>query len=132
VGSIPTGPTANPLLDSRCARFSPEIGRRRLRDVDEATIDRIFGRMGRAGLSDVGLTSPEARQVWGDELVKALLDGRFDVAIGVEVEPVPGLDVTPWRRQRIDLLVVRNHPFASQPHVLVAQLAGTALVIPER
>ena len=31
--------------------FSPEIGRRRLRDIDEATIDRNFGRMRRAGLS---------------------------------------------------------------------------------
>jgi integrase len=31
--------------------FSPEIGRRRLRDIDEATIDRIFGRLRRAGLS---------------------------------------------------------------------------------
>jgi integrase len=31
--------------------FSPEIGRRRLRDLDEASIDRIFGRMRRAGLS---------------------------------------------------------------------------------
>jgi integrase len=31
--------------------FAPEIGRRRVRDVDEATIDRIFGRMRRAGLS---------------------------------------------------------------------------------
>lgn len=31
--------------------FSPEIGRRRLRDIDEATIDRLFGRMRNAGLS---------------------------------------------------------------------------------
>ena len=31
--------------------FSPEIGGRRLVDVDEAAIDRIFGRMRRAGLS---------------------------------------------------------------------------------
>ena len=31
--------------------FSLEIGTRRLRDVDEATIDRVFGRMRRAGLS---------------------------------------------------------------------------------
>ena len=31
--------------------FSPEIGRRRVRDIDEATMDRIFGRMRRAGLS---------------------------------------------------------------------------------
>jgi site-specific recombinase XerC len=31
--------------------FSPEIGHRRLRDIDEATVDRIFGRMRRAGLS---------------------------------------------------------------------------------
>jgi hypothetical protein len=31
--------------------FSPEIGRRRLRDINEETIDRIFGQMRRAGLS---------------------------------------------------------------------------------
>ena len=31
--------------------FSPEIGDRRVRDVNEQTIDRIFGRMRRAGLS---------------------------------------------------------------------------------
>lgn len=31
--------------------FSPAIGKRRVRDVDEETIDRIFGRMRRAGLS---------------------------------------------------------------------------------
>lgn len=31
--------------------FSREIGGRRLRDVDEATIDRLFGRMREAGLS---------------------------------------------------------------------------------
>jgi integrase len=31
--------------------FSPEIGGRRLRDIDEATIDRVFGRMRKAGLS---------------------------------------------------------------------------------
>jgi integrase len=31
--------------------FSPVIGRRRVRDVDEATMDRIFGKMRKAGLS---------------------------------------------------------------------------------
>lgn len=31
--------------------FSPEIGRRRVRDVDEEAIDKIFGRMRRVGLS---------------------------------------------------------------------------------
>jgi hypothetical protein len=31
--------------------FATEIGRRRVRDVDEAAIDRIFGKMQRAGLS---------------------------------------------------------------------------------
>jgi integrase len=31
--------------------FAPEIGNRRVRDVDEAAIERIFGRMRRAGLS---------------------------------------------------------------------------------
>lgn len=32
-------------------RFSPYVGSRRLRDLDEATIDRLFGRMRAAGLS---------------------------------------------------------------------------------
>jgi integrase len=31
--------------------FSPEIGRRKVRDVEEQDIDRLFGRMRRAGLS---------------------------------------------------------------------------------
>jgi integrase len=31
--------------------FSPEIGRRRVRDVDEAVLDRVFGKMRAAGLS---------------------------------------------------------------------------------
>ena len=31
--------------------FAPEMGRRRVREIDEAAIDRIFGRMRRAGLS---------------------------------------------------------------------------------
>ncbi len=31
--------------------FSPEIGGRRLRDIDEAMVDRLFGRMREAGLS---------------------------------------------------------------------------------
>ncbi|HEY3143461.1 MAG TPA: hypothetical protein VGJ86_20155, partial [Acidimicrobiales bacterium] len=31
--------------------FSPEIGRRRVRDIDEAAIDHIFGKMRKAGLS---------------------------------------------------------------------------------
>ncbi|HET7487570.1 MAG TPA: hypothetical protein VFJ85_06535 [Acidimicrobiales bacterium] len=31
--------------------FSPEIGRRRVRDVDEAMLDRVFGKMRTAGLS---------------------------------------------------------------------------------
>jgi integrase len=37
--------------------FSPEIGRHRLRDIDEATIDRLFGRMRKAGLSSSRMNS---------------------------------------------------------------------------
>ena len=37
--------------------FSPEIGRHRLRDIDEATIDRLFGRMRQAGLSSSRMNS---------------------------------------------------------------------------
>jgi integrase len=43
--------------------FSPEIGGRRLRDVDEATIDRLFGRMRQAGMSTSRMNS--ARNLYG-------------------------------------------------------------------
>lgn len=43
--------------------FSPEIGRRRLRDIDEATIDRLFGRMRQAGMSTSRMNS--ARNLYG-------------------------------------------------------------------
>jgi len=43
--------------------LSPEIGGRRLRDVDEATIDRLFGRMRQAGMSTSRMNS--ARNLYG-------------------------------------------------------------------
>jgi integrase len=43
--------------------FSPEIGHRRVRDIDEATIDRLFGRMRKAGLSRSRMQA--ARNLYG-------------------------------------------------------------------
>jgi integrase len=43
--------------------FAPEIGTRRLRDIDEATIDRLFGHMRQAGLSSSRMNS--ARNLYG-------------------------------------------------------------------
>lgn len=43
--------------------FTPQIGERRLRDIDEATIDRLFGRMRRAGMSTSRMNS--ARNLYG-------------------------------------------------------------------
>jgi integrase len=43
--------------------FSPEIGGHRLRDIDEATIDRLFGQMRQAGLSSSRMNS--ARNLYG-------------------------------------------------------------------
>jgi DNA-binding transcriptional LysR family regulator len=74
----------------------------------------------------------QVRELWADELPDAIRDGRFDAGIGVEVQHAPGLDVRPWRRQRVDLLVAATHPLANQSSVAVAQLEGIALAITER
>jgi DNA-binding transcriptional LysR family regulator len=79
----------------------------------------------------LGGVEPEVRELWPDELPEALRDERIDVGLAVEVAPGGGLDVEPWRRQRVDLLVAEGHPFAQQPSVPVAQLRSTTLVIPE-
>ena len=53
----------------------------------------------------------EVRELWPDELPEALCDERVDVGLAVEVPPGGGLDVEPWRRQRVHLLVAEGHPF---------------------
>jgi DNA-binding transcriptional LysR family regulator len=73
---------------------------------------------------------PDVREVWADELLSGLIEGRLDAGLGVEVRPARGMVIRPWRRQRIDLLVARSHPFAQLPAVEVSQLAGATLVIP--
>jgi integrase len=48
------GREANTIRDYRTVHrrwFAPEIGQRRVRDIEAATVDRIFGRMREAGLS---------------------------------------------------------------------------------
>jgi LysR family transcriptional regulator, benzoate and cis,cis-muconate-responsive activator of ben and cat genes len=81
--------------------------------------------------AEMGLPEPEVRELWADELADGLRDGRFDAAIGVEVRSIPGFDVVPWRRERVDLLVAIDHPFARRRHVEVAQLCGTTVVLPD-
>jgi DNA-binding transcriptional LysR family regulator len=112
-----TRDTANQERPLRVA-FTPAITFGALQDLLEA-------------IGDVGLPAPDVRELWADEIPKALCDGLFDAGIGVELEPVPGLEVKPWRRQRVDLLVPESHPFARLSHVAVAQLGGTTLVVLE-
>lgn len=73
---------------------------------------------------------PDVREVWADELLAGLADGRFDAGLGIEVPPTQGLEIRPWRQQRLDLLVAASHPFAALPEIRVAQLAGMTLVAP--
>jgi DNA-binding transcriptional LysR family regulator len=83
-------------------------------------------------LATFGLPEPEVRQVWSDELPAAVLDGRFDAALAVELGAQAGLEAEPWRQQRVDLLVAEEHPFAGRDSVAVAALADQTLVLPGR
>jgi DNA-binding transcriptional LysR family regulator len=80
----------------------------------------------------LGLAEPELGEVWPDELPRALSEGLYDAGLGVEVQAGPSLDIEAWRRQRVDLLVAEDHPFADLPFVRVAQLGSTTLAIPEK
>jgi DNA-binding transcriptional LysR family regulator len=130
---VPEVRTALAILDRAVARSSRRSGAVRplMLAVSPAT---IFGPLQDLldATADLGLINPEVREVWTDEMGAALLDGRYDAALGVEMLRRPGLELRPWRRQRIDLLVAADHPFATQSHVSVAQLSGTDLVMPER
>jgi DNA-binding transcriptional LysR family regulator len=83
-------------------------------------------------LDDLGLGNADVREIWADELPPALVSGRFDAAIGVELRPGPELTLVPWQRQRVDLLVAAEHPFAARSAVAVAELGAATLVLPER
>jgi DNA-binding transcriptional LysR family regulator len=86
-----------------------------------------------AALADEPLIpTVDVREVWSDELSRALREARFDVGIGVEVPAQGGIVTRPWLRHRVDLLVAANHPFATLPVVRVAQLDGIALALPDR
>jgi DNA-binding transcriptional LysR family regulator len=129
-----------PAVKAALRTLDSALTRTRLRNVQEPPLRLAFTPATALGglqclleaMSAAGLPDPEVREVWADELVEAVREGRYDAAIGIEVHAGAGLDVQPWRRQRIDLLVASTHPFASQDHVTVAQLAGAALVLPDR
>ena len=97
--------------------FSPAHAFGGLQDLLEAVGEQL-----RAAL--------DVRELWADEIPAALCDGRFDAALCVEIQPRPGLEVRPWRRHRVDLLVAASHPFAAQEVVEVSQLDGADLVVP--
>jgi hypothetical protein len=65
---------ALPQLDGNW--FSPEIGRRRLRDIDEQTIDRIVGQMRRAGLSAYVASShtDTDHMLWAADLARGIVN----------------------------------------------------------
>jgi len=83
-----------------------------------------------AALEERGLPEPDFREVWFDELLEGLREGRFDAGIGVEIVGIPQCEVTPWRRQRVDLLVSEAHPFAKMPEVPVSLLEDIHLFVP--
>lgn len=73
---------------------------------------------------------PEFRETWGDDVGPGLADGRFDAAICLETPSLAGLEIVPWRRHRVDLLVSATHPFAARDEVGVRDLDGCVLIIP--
>lgn len=83
-----------------------------------------------AALENRALPDPEIREVWADELLAGVREGRFDAGIGIELPDIPGLEVTPWKRQRVDLLVCESHHFAKLARVPVARLGETTLAVP--
>lgn len=98
--------------------FTPSTGLGALQDLLHA-------------LATVALPEPEVRELWADEVPEALRSGRFDAAIGVELPPVPGWTVHPWRHQRVDLVVAASHAFASRGSVTVAELDRMTIVLPD-
>jgi DNA-binding transcriptional LysR family regulator len=130
---VPEVRNALAILDRAVARSSRRSGAERplMLAVSPAT---VFGPLQDLldATAELGLINPDVREVWTDEIPAALLDGRYDAALGVEIQRRPGLELRPWRRQRIDLLVAVGHRFAAQKSVSVAQLADTDLVMPER
>jgi DNA-binding transcriptional LysR family regulator len=130
---LPSVQSALGILDDALARTRDTTCRERplrLAFTPAITFGALQDLLG--ALGDLGLPAPDVRELWADEIPQALRDGQFDAAIGVELEAVAGLELEPWRRQRIDLLVPQSHTLARQAHVAVAQLEGKTLVVPER
>lgn len=57
---------------------------------------------------------PQFREAWADDIGPGLTEGRFDAAICIETPAIAGLDIMPWRRYRVDLLVSTTHRFADR------------------
>ena len=55
------------------------------------------------------------------EVVMAILDGRADVGIFADRTPELGLQTMPYRRDRLVLVVPKNHPLAKRKQVTFAQ-----------
>jgi DNA-binding transcriptional LysR family regulator len=82
--------------------------------------------------AEVGLENADVREMWADELPDALLTGRFDAAIGVELRSGPEITLVPWQRQRVDLLVAADHPLSTRAAVTVSELGAVTLALPDR
>ena len=63
-------------------------------------------------------------------LLEQLQLGRVDLAILFDMQPQAGLRFTPLLRERLNLLVPRGHPLATQSSVTLAIVAGLPLVLP--
>jgi DNA-binding transcriptional LysR family regulator len=132
--------TLVPVVRSALGVIDAALARARLAQSQERPLRLAFSPATTFGplqellevLGELGIGNADVREVWADELPAALLTGRFDAAIGVELRSGPELTLVPWRRQRVELLVAAEHPFAARPAVAVADLGAATIVLPEQ
>lgn len=83
-------------------------------------------------VSAARLPQMQVRELWADELTDAVRERRFHAGLAVEIEPSSDLDIRPWRRPQIELLVSKRHAFAHRAAVRVEELDGATVAIADR
>lgn len=128
-----------------------EAARRVLAEAERAQSEVAQATSGSAGLLRVGFVSSAAlsllpgmvnnmheqlplvrfqlQENTTETQIQAVLDGRLDVGIVREIEPIEGISATPLRREALVVAVPRTHPLAQSDSVPLAQLAGEDFVM---
>ena len=94
-----------------------------------------------ADLADFTRLNPDVRLVveerWSSEIVKSVMSAEADVGIILEGPSLIGLDVLPYRSDRLSLVVRSDHPLAALPvfryedvldHDIVALESGSSMM----